>query len=266
MKPNTYFSKNKIKEIKTENIKPDIFLNIKNIPLEKIEEKAMFIKKFGIIFPLSVRPNIKYKDKFYLISDPLTYLAVLFLNIKTVPCMILRITRTEGALCFFNSENLNIIERAEIIKFLIRPGNYTIREISEILNISPSFIDTMLLPLVLNGEEKNFIINKSFGYKFLKEFVKSDEKKRKEIMNNIIANDFYENEAVSYIKNLLNPKTEPKKTATIKNGELILNSLEKICENLEIMGIAAETKEEKTEKGYEYKIVLSNNNSVNKLI
>lgn len=260
MEVKTFFSKNKIKKIDMSNIETDSFININNISCEEIFKTSEIIKRVGILSPLLIRPNIKTKNKFYIFSNPEIFSALNFLQIKKVPAVVLQITQPEAALYYFNeNNNLNIFEKAELLKFLTSPGKYHIIELCDILKISSKVLEDFLLPLTLKQGEKDIFLNRNFSIKLLKEYIKIPEENRKNILNYIVAKDYNETDSIKYIKNCLNPKTKPIKLACLKNDTIILNSMGRLAENLKSCGIEAETKKDITEKGYEYKLILANN-------
>ena len=260
MELKSYFHKNKIFKTELINIKPDIFLKISTLSFETVEKKAAEIKRCGILSPLLIRPDINDKNSFFFFSSPEIFAALSFLNVKTVPSIIVRITCPEAALYYLlNTKELNIIKKAELLNFLLKEGSFTIRELADALSVSTSAIDTFLLPLVLNKEERKFFENKGFGYKFLKCFLKTDQGVREEIMNKTVVGELSEAQAINLCCEILNPKQKQIKSFTLKNDEIILNSLERITNSLNENGIKAYTECVNDETYSEYKIILEKN-------
>ena len=260
MEVKTYFSKEKIRQIDIEKIEADEFLKIDSVSYETVFRFSEIIKRVGIFTPLLLRPDIKDKNRFFCISNPEIFSALLFLQVKYVPAVVLYITQPEAALYFLNENNgINIFEKAELIRYLTLPGKYKLSELCDILKISSKTLDSMLLPLVLSQGERDIFLNRGFGEKLLKEYIKLPEEKRKNILNDIVAKDLNEKESILFIKDILFPKEKPIKIACLKNDTIIMNSISRLAENLRSCGIKAETKKEKTQNGYEYKIILENN-------
>lgn len=260
MEVKTYFSKEKIRQIEIEKIETDEFVNINSVSYEKVFKFSEIIKRVGVFTPLLLRPDIKNKNKFFCFSSPEVLSALHFLQVKAVPAVVLYITQPEAALYYLNeNKNLNIFERAELIRYLTQPGKYKLAELCDILKISSKAMDKMLLPLVLSQGERDIFLNRGFGNKLLTEYIKIPEDKRKALLNDIIAKDLNETDSVKFIKDYLFPKEKPIKLACLKNDTVIMNSITRLAENLRSCGISAETKKEETAFGYEYKIILHNN-------
>lgn len=257
MELKSYFHKNKIFKTELFNIKPDIFLKISTLSFDEVEKKAAEIKRCGILSPLLIRPDINNKNSFFCFSSPELFAALSYLNVKTVPCVIVRITCPEAALYYLsNTKGLGIIKKAELLNFLLKEGNFTIRELADALSVSTSGIDTFLLPLVLNKEERKFFESKGFGYKLLKSFLRANNNEREEIINKTIAEELSESQAINLCHDILNPKQKQIKSFTLKNDEIILNSLEKITKSLNENGLKAHTESFSDETFCEYKIIL----------
>lgn len=257
MELKSYFYKNKIFQTELLKIKPDIFLKISSLSFESVEKKAAEIKRCGIISPILIRPDIKEKESYFCFSNPETLAALNLLNAKKVPTVIARITCPEAALYYLlNNKDLNIIKKAELLNFLLKEGRFTIRELADSLSISASAIDTLLLPLVLNKKEKAFFESRGFGYKLLKSFLKLPNEEKETVLNKIIAGELSESQAINLCYEILNPKQKQIKSFTLKNDEIILNSLERITTSLNENGIKAYTSSISNENFSEYKIIL----------
>ena len=92
----------------------------KSITEAEIIALASSIKKNGLLFPLSVRRDIKDNKKYILVSGVRRYLALKFLNVQEVPVIIYSLTEAEAELFYLceetNKKNITIFEKAEAIK------------------------------------------------------------------------------------------------------------------------------------------------------
>ncbi len=233
----------------------------KNIPHKKINEAEIIalasnIKKNGLFYPLSVRKYIKDREKYILVSGYRRYLALKFLNVIRVPVIVYSLTEAEAEIFYLcdeiNRKNLTIFEKAIAIKKMLIKGRLSRQEIAEYISISTQKIDRILSVLELDKFMRQTIINNSFSEEFIYTFLKVSEEKRADILNYIIANKLTNDTAIKYIEDYLTPKKEPIKTVCITNDKIILNSLERIAENLNSSGIDANIDKKSYDNKTEY--------------
>ena len=210
--------------------------------------------------PLCIRKNIKNKEKFFVFSGLLDYFALKYLGAKIVPTIIFSHTLPEAVIFYLLTEDIkDMFKKAELFKFLLQKGNYTVKELCDIFKFSPSFLNLLLLPLSLSKKEKDFFLLKNFSLKFLSEFSKLESEKKEQVINHIIAKELSEKESFIFMKEFSEKKEKPRKAAFLKNDTIIMNSMERLSKNLEAFGIFSEIEREENQNLFLYKLILKNN-------
>lgn len=256
MEVKNYYQKNKIFYIDIENISFDEFLETNTFSEEEIISSAAKIKKFGCLSPLCLRKNINKKGHFLLFFDPLYLLALKFLSVKTVPAIIYSFTLPEAVIFYLLKGETDIFKRAELLKFLLKTGNYTKKEVCDIFKISPLKLEHFLTPLCLTKRERELFTLKKFSLNFLLLFLKATEKEREETLNLILAENLTEEKATEFINSKKIKKEKPLKAAYLKNDTVIMNSLNRLSKNLESFGIFSIVEKTEKEEINEYKLTL----------
>lgn len=233
----------------------------KNIPNKKVNEAEIIslasnIKKNGLFYPLSVRKDIKDNENYILVSGYRRYLALKFLNVTIIPVIVYSLTEAEAEIFYLcdeiNRKNITIFEKARTIQKMLINGRLNRQEIAEYISISTQKIDKLLSVLELDKFMRQTIINNSFSEEFIYAILKVSGEKRTDILNYIIANKLTNDMAIKYIEDYLTPKKEPIKTVCITNDKIILNSLERIAENLNSSGIDANIDKKSYDNKTEY--------------
>ena len=237
----------------------------KNIPKKDVSDAeiislAASIKKNGLFFPLSVRHDIKNNKKFILVSGFRRYLALKYLNTVNVPVIVYSLTDAEAQIFYLcneiNTKGITIFDKAKTIKKMLISGRIKKEEIAEYISISTQKIDKILSVLELDKTKRQIIINHSFSEEFIYLFLKVDKERREEILNHIIANKLPNDMAIKYIQEYLTPKKEPIKTVCITSDKIILNSFERMADNLKSSGIDANIKKTSYENKTEYTLII----------
>jgi ParB family chromosome partitioning protein len=260
MEIKNFYYKNKILEIDINKLFPDKFLNLNNYKEEEIISAATIIKKFGLMLPIMVRKNISVQGEYFVFNNLLSFLALKYLNVQKVPVLIFSYTLPEAVVFYLLQEkNLNIFKKAELFRFLLKKGNYTVKEICDIFKISPAKLDIFLLPLSLDKKERDIFISKSFSYSFLIEYLKLPFDIKENLLNSIIAENLSEKEGIYKIKELISPKEKPLKASCLKNDTVIMNSITKLSNNLKTFGISSTVKRKEMENSFEYCLIVDGN-------
>ena len=84
------------------------------------------------------------------------------------------------------------------------------------------------------------------------------KEERESVINEIILNQLSEEQASNYIKEILTPKKKPLKSACISNDAVIMNSIERLAENLKNSGIEACARKITSPEQTEYALVIEN--------
>ena len=265
MEVKTLFLQNKILYLKKEQLTFDKFPIRDKIDEESIISLAANIKKNGLLVPLAVRKNIDDKNKFNIVSGYRRYLALCFLGAEKFPCTVYSLTDSESYLIklLLNDTpvKLDYFEISDALKILLKEKNYSECELCELLNISQSKLNLMLLPSVFEKSERKFLKDNNFSLNFITKLAKQNDKKRKIIINKIIAEQLDEKNSLKIIDDEQKPK--PQKIACLKSDTIILNSVHRLAENLKNSGIDAKTEKKETENCTEY--IIKVKKSVNQM-
>lgn len=262
MEIKTYSIYSKIRNIKLCDI--SIFRHAPrcDIPENEIIALASVIRKNGLLTPLMVRRDIDHPKKYILVSGSRRFFALRYLRVKTVPVILLSLTDTEAEL--FNliedsySKPLHFLEQASACVRLLKTGRLTRAELAEHLGISLTALDKSLSVCKLTEREKNFIKNHGFSIDFVGVFLMLPKEERESVINEIILNQLSEEQATNYIKEILTPKKKPLKSACISNDAVIMNSIERLAENLKNSGIEACARKITSPEQTEYALVIEN--------
>ena len=253
MEIKTFYITQKILNIKIKNIEIKKRIRNETYNDENISVLALSIKKNGLIEPIFLRKDINNPKKYILVDGRRRLNAFKFLGAEYIPAIILSLTEAEADMLFLseneNRKHISIYEKAIYIGEILNTGRIKKNELADALGITIKSLDKKLNILKLKESEKEVIINHSFDEEFIDIFLEFNEKKREEILNKIIVNNFTNSEAKKYIEEEKKPKIKPIKTAQISSEKIILNSIEKIAGHLNESGIPAKCyKNEKDEK------------------
>ena len=264
----SYFKGDKKLEIKTFYISKKIHsIKIKDISVKKrirknitfqndISVLAASIKKNGLIEPIYLRKDINNPKKYILVDGLRRLSACEFLGAKEIPSIILSLTDAEADLAFLsdneNKKSISIFEKALYMGKILKSGRITKTELADAVGISVKSLNKKMSILHLTEEERKVIINHNFDEEFIYSFLDFDEKKRKEILNEIIVKSYTNHEAKKYIEEIKKPVIKPIKTAKMNDDKIILNSIERMAGHLNESGIKASCRKNEGEEKTEY--------------
>ena len=226
-------SKEKLKTIKVEYIKPNKDQPRKEIDDNKLNELMKSIKAHGIIQPIIVR---KVKKGYEIVAGERRWKAAMNLDLKKVPAIVREISKADMSKMAIveniQREDLNRIDEAFAYKDLIDEYSLTQSEVSEIVGKSRSYITNLLRLLKLNNKVikaiKNDKISSGHGKALLS--LKEEDKQRK-VLKKIIKNSYSVRKTERYIKKLKTNtnKNKNKKEKKSKPKEIVFyeNDLEK---------------------------------------
>jgi len=153
-------NENEIKEIRINDIEPNINQPRKKFDEEKIKELAESIKKHGVVQPIIVK---KENDIYRIIAGERRWRAARAAGLKTIPAIIKDLNEREileiALIENLQREDLNPIEEAEAYERLIREFGMTQEEISEIVGKSRPAIANSIRLLNLDEKIKKELIN-----------------------------------------------------------------------------------------------------------
>jgi ParB family chromosome partitioning protein len=177
-----------VKNIPIELIRPNTYQPRKQFNQESLDELTESIKTYGILQPLSVRPN---GDTYYeLIAGERRLRAAEMAGLKDVPAIVIDATdRDSAALALIENlqrEDLNYIEEAEGYENLIKDHNYTQEQLALIIGKKQSTIANKLRILRLPDSIKQKLIEYNLTERHARALLKlPDEKSQASMIEKI---------------------------------------------------------------------------------
>lgn len=177
-----------VKNIPIELIRPNTYQPRKQFNQESLDELTESIKTYGILQPLSVRPN---GDTYYeLIAGERRLRAAEMAGLKDVPAIVVDATdRDSAALALIENlqrEDLNYIEEAEGYENLIKDHNYTQEQLALIIGKKQSTIANKLRILRLPDSIKQKLLEYNLTERHARALLKlPDEKSQARMIEKI---------------------------------------------------------------------------------
>ncbi len=177
-----------VKNIPIELIRPNTYQPRKQFNQESLDELTESIKTYGILQPLSVRPN---GDTYYeLIAGERRLRAAEMAGLKDVPAIVVDATdRDSAALALIENlqrEDLNYIEEAEGYENLIKDHNYTQEQLALIIGKKQSTIANKLRILRLSDSIKQKLLEYNLTERHARALLKlPDEKSQARMIEKI---------------------------------------------------------------------------------
>lgn len=223
------------------------------------------IKANGIIQPLTVRKN---SDKLYeLIAGERRLRAAVAVGIKRVPCVLCEADSCQSALIALIENiqrcDLNFFEEAEAIEKAINMFGLDRVSLCESLGIAQSTLSNKLRLLKLDAVLRERILKASLTERHARALLRIEEEKRNETLDTIIAGSFGIKETDDYIDSLLKtPESEgmdktPIRKRAVGDLRLFTNSINKLVNSMQDLGIQAFTKKKESDTHIEYTIKIS---------
>jgi len=246
-----------IKEVKINDIEPNINQPRKNFDDEKLKLLSESIKEQGIIQPIVVK---KDGDIYKIIAGERRWRAARIAGLQTVPVIIKDVSdkkSMEIALIEnIQREDLNPIEEAEAYEHLINEYEMTQEEISTLVGKSRPAITNYLRILKLSDNIKRYILDGSItgGHARAILSLEDDELKEK-VVKEIIENDLSVRETEKLV-NKLNKNIKNEKNKAENNKK---NIIDETSENIAQI-------EEKLKKIFGTKVVLQSKKDKGKIL
>ena len=149
-----------IKELRINEIEPNVNQPRKNFNDEKLSQLAESIRQHGVVQPIIVK---KDGDIYRIVAGERRWRAARIAGLVTVPAIIKDLSNRQvmeiALIENLQREDLNPIEEAEAYQKLIEDYNLTQEDISNIIGKSRPAIANSLRLLNLNRELKDYIVN-----------------------------------------------------------------------------------------------------------
>ncbi len=219
-----------IKEIEISQIKPNPYQPRKIFNQEAIEELASSIEKHGLMQPVIV---IKDNENYILVAGERRLKAVKSLNKNKIKAIIADISmndlREYALIENIQREDLNPIEIALSLKFLIEEHGFTHEELAKNIGKSRSYITNLLRLLSLPEDIQQKISENKISFGHAKVLSGLDEENMKKIVEQIENNSLNVRDTERLIKNI--------KSGKKKEDEEISKDIVTLAEKLKKMGI-----------------------------
>ncbi len=223
------------------------------------------IKANGIIQPLTVRKN---SDKLYeLIAGERRLRAAVAVGIKRVPCVLCEADPCQSALIALIENlqrcDLTFFEEAEAVQKAISIFGLDRVSLCESLGIAQSTLSNKLRLLKLSTEIRERILKAGLTERHARALLSLDEEKRDEALDAIIARDLSIKETDAFVGSLLNPpeneaaESAPLRKRAVGDLRLFTNSLNKLVNSMQDLGIQAVSRKKESDTHIEYTIKIS---------
>ena len=221
----------------------------------------------GIIEPLIVNEN--EAGKYELAVGLKRLKAALLLNLRRVPCLVIKATNEDMAFLSLSENlkrtNLNFFDEAEAIKQIINRYDKTCLQVSERLGISSSALLNKLNLLKLSPPIRERIIKSGLSERHARIVLLIPENKQSLFLDKIIRDELSLSEARELSEKILlgldaeNESEEttpvnPIRKVAIGDARLFANSLSKLIDTMKNSGVEAYSRRSETDKYIEYKV------------
>jgi len=199
-----------IKELKINEIEPNINQPRKRFDDEKLQQLAESIKQHGIVQPIIVSNE---DNTYRIVAGERRWRAARLAGITTVPVIIKNVSkREEMELALIENlqrEDLNPIEEAEAYEKLIREHGITQEELSGIIGKSRPAIANSLRLLSLDEKVKGYLINEEISSGHARALLAIEDKElQKKAADEVISMKLSVRETEKLVKKYLDSKKQ----------------------------------------------------------
>lgn len=230
-----------------------------NFDTEDIKELADSIKNFGVIQPLTIRPQ---GDKYELIAGERRLRASKYIGFDKVPAVINDFSDQEMAEISLvenlQRKDLDFVEEAIAYARLLKEFDLTQKELADKLGKSQSTIANKLRILKLPGDILNELKAPSISERHARALLKvTEESKQFEIIDKIKEQELTVRETQKLIEKILSKKKESKPIITVfKDLKIFKNTLNKTIKEMESAGLDVKVDKREDDDFIEYSIRL----------
>lgn len=252
--------KNKVIEVETGRIFVAPEKINARISRSDVSALADSIANNGVIHPLSVR---KINDRFELLSGEIYFRAARMCEIPYVPCIVHELSDRESAILSLvekiKAQDIPFFEESEMIAKLIEFYGMTQDEAASRLGKAQSTIANKLRLLRLTPEERSQIIKHGLTERHSRALLRlASPSDRKIILDNIIENSLNVERTELLIDDYIGSgrlkQSYKKRSMTLQNVKIFVNSINKLVENMRSVGISADTRKFQGDGYIEYRV------------
>lgn len=234
---NTEKDKNKVLQIETTQIRPNISQPRTDFDTEAIVKLADSIRQYGILQPLTIRKS-QGEDgyRFELIAGERRLRAAKMLGLKTVPCLMVEVDDEISAeLALIENmlrENLGIFEQASAFASLSSKYGLTQEEIARKMSLSQSAVANKIRLLKLSPEERKKIQEGELTERHARAFLKLPPKLRLDAISRVIKDKLNVADTEKLVSQFLSADASKGKKAT-DNKKTVQKTSEFVCNNID---------------------------------
>jgi ParB family transcriptional regulator, chromosome partitioning protein len=219
-----------IKELKINEVEPNINQPRKNFNDEKLIQLAESIKQHGIVQPIIVK---KDNEVYRIVAGERRWRAARIAGLQYVPVIIKELSNKQvmevALIENIQREDLNPIEEAEAYERLINEYSMTQEEISTTVGKSRSAIANSVRLLGLNEIIKDYVINGEISSGHARTLIGiEDQEQQKKIASEIIKKKLNVRETETLVKKIMSSKVKTKPIKYINDFIEIEESLQNI--------------------------------------
>lgn len=202
-----------VKELKLNEIEPNVNQPRKNFNDEKLLQLSESIKQHGVVQPIIVK---KEDDTYRIVAGERRWRAARLAGLTTVPVVIKDIGNKQvmeiALIENLQREDLNPIEEAEAYERLMKEFNLTQEEISTTVGKSRSAVANSLRLLNLCSKMKEYIINEELTSGHARALMAIEDKEAQgKAAEEVIERKLSVRETESFVKKYLSKKAKPVK-------------------------------------------------------
>ncbi len=256
-----FFSPQKIKMIKTEEISPNPYQIRRNFNAKKLQQLADSIKEVGIISPIIVRTSVKGYE---IICGQRRFRAAMLIGMESLPAIVVRAGDKQCAQLSMvenlQRENLALFEEAEGFYNLMSYHRVKKDELAKNLSLESGRINEKVRLLSLDAPIRYKIEENGISEREAREIIKlHDAEKQSEILDKILKGEVSINELPSLVKETLREMSSGAKRGRKKacNLPLCINTVKKTVDLLKKSGAKVELEQKEEEKYIQFTLKIS---------
>lgn len=220
----------KIFKVNINEVEPNREQPRKNFNEESLEELAESIKRYGLIQPIIVT---KKDDYYEIIAGERRWRAAKLAGIKEIPVIVKDYTEQEvveiSLIENIQRENLNPIEEAMAFKKLLTEFHLKQDEVAERVSKSRTAVTNSMRLLKLNEKVQQMIIDDMISTGHARALLAIDDLEQQYILAvKIFDEKLSVRETEKLIKNIKNPKEQPKQEKKVENSFIYEDLAEKM--------------------------------------
>lgn len=223
---------------------------------EELVNLAISIRMNGILQPITVRETEKGYE---VVSGERRLRASRLAGMLSVPCIVIEVNSFKSAIYALienlQRQNLGYFEEAVAIERLMKDFGLSQEETAKQLGKAPSTVSNKLRLLALQGEARELLLNNGLSERHARALLRLPEEKTIPVLKRIIEKKMNVTQAEAYIEEILNEKTNNRKTKTMfSDVKIFIKTINHAVDTMKQAGIKADVKKEECEESYIYHI------------